>query len=115
MGGDLCGMRGSAGMLLALHAAKRGLALCACIAFFDLRVCVLELSVLLPAPMRSCICWNALRLPAFCCINHNLLILPRPQTPLMHNSPLCLLLCDPLPNCLYIFLFVSITSHLKQR
>jgi len=49
---------------------------------FDLRVCVLELSVLPPAPMRSCMCWNALRLPAFCCINHSLLILPRPQTPL---------------------------------
>jgi len=34
-----CG--GSAGMLLALPAAKRGLALCACLAFFDLHVCAL--------------------------------------------------------------------------
>jgi len=39
-------------MLLALHAATRGLALCACLVFFVQCVCVLEVSVLPPAPLR---------------------------------------------------------------
>jgi len=115
VGGHRCARRGSADMLLELHAVKRGLALCACLVLFVLRVCVLELTVLPPAPLSDFMCWNALRLPAFRCVNHTLLILPRPQTFLMHNSPLFLLLCDALHNCLYIFLFVNITSHLKQR
>ena len=81
------------------NAAKRGLALCACLVLFVLRVCVLELSVFPLAPLSGCMCWNALRLPAFHCVNHTLLILPQSQTSLMYNSPLFLLLCDTLPNC----------------
>ena len=88
VGGHLCVMRGSAGMLLALHAAKRDLTLCAYIAFFDLRVCVLEKSVLPPAPMRSYMCWNVLRLPAFCCMNHNLLIHLKQRWAHKNNLPM---------------------------
>ena len=84
VGGHLCVMRGSADMLLALHAAKRDLTLCAYIAFFDLRVCVLEKSVLPPAPMRSYMCWK----PAFCCMNHNLLIHLKKRWPHKNNLPM---------------------------